>query len=295
MTAGFVIVTFKCRDDVLTCLASLQEQLPGAIERTVVIDNASGDGTIEAVNAAFPAVRTVQKGRNAGFAAAANTGIRELADCDVVCLLNPDSRVLDGHLQGAARFLQEHADVGIVGVRIENPDGTIQASCRAFPGHLTAVFNRHSLATKFVPGNRWSQRYLMTGWRHDEVRDVDWLSGACMLIHRRTIERIGLLDPRYFFSIEDVDYCRRAQDAGLRVVYYPMARVEHHVGRSSRHAAYRAMTAHHVGMWRYYRTHMDGNILLDVLTATGIGGRLALHAASYTVRQAAQRFRGRID
>jgi len=288
---GFVIVTFKCRDYALACLASVQEHLPAALEHTVVVDNASGDGTLEAVMGQFPAVRTIAKRRNVGFAAAVNTGMRALTECDVICLLNPDTRLLDSRLEDAAQFLRDEPTAGIAGARIENPDGSIQASCRAFPSHLTAVFNRHSLTTKLAPNNRWSQRYLMTDWPHDEVRDVDWLSGACMLIHRRTIERIGLLDPRYFFSIEDVDYCRRAHDAGLRVVYYPMARIDHRIGRSSRHAAYRAMTAHHQGMWRYYRSHMDGNLALDVITAAGIGARLALHATSYTVRRVVERFR----
>jgi N-acetylglucosaminyl-diphospho-decaprenol L-rhamnosyltransferase len=283
---GFVIVTFKCKAYVLACLASMEQRLPAALAHTVVVDNASGDDTLEAVKARFPAVRTLQQTRNLGFAAGVNVGIRALDECDVICLLNPDTRLLDSHLEDAAQFLRDEPTAGIAGARIENPDGSIQASCRAFPGYLTAIFNRHSLTTKLAPNNRWSQHYLMTDWPHDEVRDVDWLSGACMLIHRRTIERIGLLDEHYFFSIEDVDYCRRAHDAGLRVVYYPMARIDHRIGRSSRHAAYRAMTAHHQGMWRYYRTHMDGNIALDVLTAAGIGGRLGLHVTSYTLRRA---------
>ena len=289
MTLGIVIVTFRCRDYALACLESIEAQLPSALEHTVVVDNASADGTLEAVRARFPTVRTVAKARNVGFAAAVNPGIRALTECDVICLLNPDARLLDGGLEGAARYLRENPDTGIAGARIEDPGGSIQASCRAFPGHLTALFNRHSLTTKLMPNNPWSQRYLMGGWPHDEVRAVDWLSGACMLIHRRTLERIGMLDAHYFFSIEDVDYCRRAHDAGLRVVYYPMARVEHHIGRSSRHAPYRAMTAHHLGMWRYYRTHMRGSLPLDLLTAAGITARLALHVGSYTVRRALDR------
>jgi GT2 family glycosyltransferase len=142
------------------------------------------------------------------------------------------------------------------------------------------------MATKFLPGNRWSERYLMSDWDHTTVRPVDWVSGACMVIHRRAIERVGLLDAHYFFSIEDVDYCKRVRDAGLEVMYFPMARVQHRVGGSSRNNAYRAMTEHHRGMWHYYRTHMPGSLGLDVLTAAGIFGRLALHAASLTARRA---------
>ena len=291
MSLGIVVVTFQCRDLDLDCLSSVAKHLPSALESTVVVDNASDDGTVDAVRASFPAVSIVARPKNVGFAAAANDGIRELPGADVVCLLNPDTELLDDGLAAAAAYLGANPDVGVLGARIENGDGTLQPSCRAFPGHATALFNRHSLVTKLLPRNRWSQRYLMTDWAHDEVRDVDWVSGACMLIHRRAIDRVGLLDSNYFFSIEDVDFCRRVHDAGLRVAYFPMARLRHRVGGSSRHAVYRAMTAHHRGMWLYYRRHLRTNVALDALTGAAIMGRLAIHACSYTLRTGVNRLR----
>ncbi len=292
MTLGVVIVTFECRDFVLACLESLAKRIPGALETTVVVDNASTDGTLAAVGAQFPAVRRVAQRRNSGFATAVNVGLRALSECDVICVLNPDTIVLDDGFLAAADYLRTHADVGAAGARIENPDGSLQASSRAFPRYRTALFNRHSLTTKLLPGNRFSRTYLMTDWLHDEVREVDWVSGACMLIHRRAIDAVGLFDEAYFFSIEDVDYCRRLRDAGLTTIYYPMARVQHLVGGSSRHAVYRAMAAHHRGMWHYYRTHMRGNLAVDALTAAGILGRLGIHAGSYALRSGVQRLRG---
>lgn len=291
MSLGFVIVTYRCRDLALACLESIAEQVSCALGSTVVVDNASHDGTVEVIRARFPGVKVIEKQRNVGFAAGVNAGIRALPGCDVVCLLNPDTVLLDGRLTEAAEYLEANEEAGVLGARIENLDGSLQPSCRAFPSHMTALFNRHSLTTKFLPGNRWSQRYLMTDWAHNEVRDVDWVSGACMLIHRRAIARVGLLDPEYFFSIEDVDYCRRVHDAGLAVRYFPMARVQHRVGGSTRHAAYRAMAAHHRGMWHYYRQHMRGNLLLDAATAAGIGARLGVHAVSYTLREGWRRVR----
>jgi GT2 family glycosyltransferase len=133
----------------------------------------------------------------------------------------------------------------------------------------------------------------MTNWAHDEVRPVDWVSGAFMFIHRRAIDAVGTLDPAYFFSIEDVDYCRRVRDAGLEVMYFPGASIQHRIGGSSRRAVYRAMAAHHRGMWRYYRKHLRGNVALDVVTFAGISARFALHAASYAVRTARNRILGR--
>lgn len=289
MSLGIVIVTFHCRELALTCLESIASHAPDALASTVVIDNDSRDGTAEAIRGAFPAVRVIENKQNVGFATAVNAGLATLPEQSVVCLLNPDSVLLDGNAVEAARYLDEHAEVGVMGGRIVNEDGSLQPSARAFPSHLNAFFNRHSLTTKLFPGNRWSSRYLMTDWAHDEVRDVDWVSGAFMLIHRRAIEAVGPLDEGYFFSIEDVDYCRRVRDAGLSVVYYPMAGVRHRVGGSSKHAVYRAMAAHHQGMWRYYRRHMRGNLALDLVTGGAIGGRFGVHAVSYSLRTAKNR------
>lgn len=289
MKPGIVVVTFECREFALRCLASLEQHVPGLLSRTVVVDNDSHDGTVEAVEARFPQVRLLRRARNIGFAAAANAGIRELRDTDVVILLNPDAVLLDDEVLAAAAFLGATTSVGVLGGRIVNDDGTIQPSARRFPALQSAFFNRHSLTTKFFPRNRFSSRYLMTDWAHDDVRAVDWVSGAFMLIHRRAIERVGLLDARYFFSIEDVDYCRRVRNSGLEVFYYPWATVRHRVGGSSRKAVYRAMAAHHRGMWLYYRRHLRGNRLLDVATLGGISARFGLHAASYALRTAKNR------
>jgi N-acetylglucosaminyl-diphospho-decaprenol L-rhamnosyltransferase len=285
MTLGIVIVTFECRQFVLSCLDSISRQLGGAaLETTVIVDNASTDGTLAAIAARFPSVQLVTNLSNVGFATAANAGLRALPQCETLCVLNPDTLLLDPGFREAAAYLAAHEELGVAGARLENPDGSLQASCRAFPGYRTAFFNRHSLTTKFLPGNRWSREYLMTDWPHNEVRAVDWVSGACMFIHRRAIDCVGLFDEQYFFSIEDVDYCRRLRDAGLGVVYFPRARVQHLIGGSSRNAVYRAMAAHHLGMWRYYRKHLRSNVAVDALTAAGICGRLGIHAVSYAVR-----------
>lgn len=292
MTPGIVIVTYRSRDMALGCLESLERHVPAVLAHTVVVDNASNDGLPMAVRRRFPGVRVIEESRNLGFATAANDGIAALPDRRVVCLLNPNAAVLDGGLLRIADFLDTHEDVGVAGARVENTDGSVQPSCRKFPGHSTALFNQHSLATRLLPWNRWSRRYLMTDWDHSTLRDVDWVSGACLLIHRRAIAAVGVLDPAYFVGIADVDYCGRVHDAGLRVVYAPMGVVRHRVGGSSPHAVYRAMRAHHQGMWRYYRTHMRGGRVLDAVTFAGITARFGLHSASHAARSAWSRVSG---
>lgn len=289
MTTGIVIVTYRCRDFVLRCLESITVQAPQLLPETVIVDNASNDGTVDAVRSAYPAVRVIANASNEGFAAAVNKGIEALPAASVICLLNPDSVLLDGCIPDAAEYLDRHPEIGVLGGRIMNDDGTIQPSARSFPSYLNALFNRHSVLTRVFPKNPWSQRYLMSDWDHDEIRPVDWVSGAFMLIHRRAIDAVGTLDSGYFFSIEDVDYCKRVRDAGLEVVYYPGAAVRHRVGGSSRHAVIRARAAHHRGMWRYYRKHKRNNLALDALTLTAIWGRFALHTVLYSAGRLVRR------
>ncbi len=295
MTLGIVVVAYKCRELLIECLGSIELHTPALLESVVVIDNASSDGTPAAVRARWPQIRLVENQRNEGFAAAANRGMTLLQDCSVICLLNPDAVMLDPAVLDAAAYLEAHDEVGVLGCRVLNANGTIQSSARSFPHHLNALFNRHSLATKFLPANRWSRKYLMTDWAHDAIRPVDWVSGAYMLIHRRALEAAGTFDEAFFFSIEDVDFCRRVRDAGLEVVYFPGASILHRIGGSSRNAVYRAMTAHHRGMWRYYRKHLRGNRAVDVATFVGILARLGLHAVSYAIRTARNRIIGRAN
>jgi GT2 family glycosyltransferase len=115
----------------------------------------------------------------------------------------------------------------------------------------------------------------MSDWNHASAGDVDWLSGAAMLLNRAALDRVGLFDERYFFEIEDVDLCRRMHAAGYRVRYFPDAEVTHHIGASSRTARTRVILARHAGMWRYYRTYLRGGPLLDALTGAAIAARCA--------------------
>ena len=192
MKLGIVLVTFECRDFVLGCMESIEAQLgTQALSGTVVVDNASSDDTVTAVRERYPAVRVLANARNLGFARAVNVGLREVAGSDVICVLNPDTVLVDAGLIDAAAYLDLHPETGAAGARILNPDNSLQPSCRAFPGFHTAVFNRHSLTTSFLPRNKWSRRYLMADWPHDTVRQVDWLAFSCVLLHRRAIDASG--------------------------------------------------------------------------------------------------------
>jgi hypothetical protein len=267
-----VIVSFNARDYLRRCLGSLYEHTQGVAYEVIVVDNASWDDSAQMVESEFPQASLICCSANQGFAAACNRGIAQ-AKGESIVLLNPDTEVADDAFALMVAYCREQPQVGILGPKLLNSDGSLQLSCRRFPSHLTGLFNRQSVITRLFPRNRFSSRYLMSDWNHDSIADVDWLSGACMLLRRQMLDDIGPLDEGFFMYIEDVDICYRAHQGGYRVVYLPQAVVTHHIGRSSDTLPNRSILQWHRSMWRYYRKHMLSNFVVDGLTLAGIGAR----------------------
>ena len=278
MGLSIVIVTYNAIDYVRHCLRSVFEHTQGLEFEVIVIDNASHDGTPDMVAAEFPQVRLLRQGQNAGFAAGVNRGVSESRG-EAVTVLNPDTLLLDNALLTMYRHLKENPDIGLLGPRLLDEDGSVQLSCRRFPSFGTALFNRYSVLTRLLPRNRFSTSYLMSGWDHTQTREVDWLSGACWMVARRAFDQIGGLDERYFMYIEDVDFCQRAHRAGWKVVYFPQVSLVHHIGRSTDSLPNRTIVERHRSMWHYYKRYMRRSRLLDGAVLLGIGARCAVHLA----------------
>lgn len=255
MDASIVIVSYNGRDWLRRCLASIYQHTVGTEYEVVVVDNASRDGTPDMVASEFSRVTLIRRQSNDGFARGVNEGLA-IAKGDTLLVLNPDCEFTSDALAPMLAYLRAHSDIGILAPKLLDPDGTLQLSCRAFPGFSAALFNRYSLLTRVFRHNAMSSRYLMTDFDHGSIAEVDWVSAACWLLPRATYEALGGLDEGYFWSIEDVDYCQRVHRAGLRVVYFPDVAVRHRIGGSSSSAPARTVIARHRGMWRYYTSYM---------------------------------------
>jgi hypothetical protein len=266
-----VIVTYNSRTHVGQCLATLVEHTRGTSHEIIVVDNASADGTAEYVAAKHPGVRVIRRAENGGLSRALNEGVA-VSSGRYVMALNPDTRIAHDAITRLAEYLRACPDVGVVGPKLLDDDGSLQLSCRAFPGYATAFFGRYGLLTRLIPNNRYSRRYLLTDFDHASARDVDWVSGAAMMFPRELFDRVGGWDAGFFMFNEDVDFCKRVHDAGMRVVYVPDAVVYHEIGVSKRAPA-RIVIERHKSMWRYYRKHLRGNAAQDVATAAGIWSR----------------------
>jgi N-acetylglucosaminyl-diphospho-decaprenol L-rhamnosyltransferase len=283
MDVSLVVVTYNSRAFIDACLTSLRERTRGVEYEVIVVDNASRDGTAEHVRAAYPWARVIERATNGGLSTAVNEGVAASSGRRVMAL-NPDTRIESDALSTLAAYLDAHPDVGVAAPKLLDEDGTLQLSCRAFPGYATALFGRYSLLTRLFPRNRRSREYLLSDFDHASEREVDWASGAALMFPRAVFDRLGGWDAGFFMFNEDVDFCKRVHDSGMRVVYVPEAVVYHAIGVSKRAPA-RIVVERHKSMWRYYRKHMRGNVLQDVATAAGIAARCGLMLASQTLRR----------
>lgn len=278
-----VIVAHNSRPYLSACLRSLYEQNDPVPIEVILVDNDSRDGGAEAAQEEFPQIALVTAPRNLGFAAGANLGIRQ-AKGTYVLLLNPDTVVASGALRRMVKFMETTPDAGVVGPKLLNPDGSLQLSCRAFPGRWMVFAHRYAVLTRLFPKNPATRHYLLTDWDHASVRPVDWVSGAGLMMRRGILERVGLLDERFFLFNEDVDLCKRVWDAGWKVYYVPEAVVFHHIGISHRRDTVPLILARHRSMLHYHHKHYRPYGPLTLLTDAAIVARALLQLCLIPVR-----------
>jgi N-acetylglucosaminyl-diphospho-decaprenol L-rhamnosyltransferase len=199
--------------------------------RVHVIDNASTDGTVSYVREQFPWVHLTASATNLGFTGGNNLGLQQ-ATGEYILLLNPDTALDPDAVRTMLQALQMHPRVGVVGPRLLYAGGQPQSSRRRFPTLMMALFESTWLEQWF-PHNRWARAYRMEDVPDDRMQSVDWLTGACLFTRRAVWDQIGSLDDRFFMYSEELDWCRRAADAGWECLYVPEAHVVHLEGQSS--------------------------------------------------------------
>jgi len=251
--ASVIIVSYNVRDLLLRCLESVRAATVSYNAEVFVVDNGSRDGTVERVREQFPDVILITNQANRGFGAANNQAIAR-ARGRAVLLLNCDAELHPDALDTMLRYLVENVDVGVIGPRLFYPDGRTQSSRRRFPTPLIAMVESTRLQT-WWPNCPLLNRYYRNDGSDDEIQDVDWLVGACLLVRREVIETVGWFDERFFMYSEELDLCRRVRSAGWRVVYLPTARAIHHEGRSSEQNLAQRAQNFHESKCRYFEKY----------------------------------------
>jgi GT2 family glycosyltransferase len=231
---SIVILSWNTREMLLDAIRSFWP-VAGLAAELIVVDNASADGSADAVERAFPGARVIRNARNLGFSGGVNVGLAA-ARSELILLLNSDTLVVGTAIAALVDYARAHPQAGVVGPRVLNRDGTLQASCWRFPSLLHLALEASYLYQLF-PASRWFNRSRMGGEDLGAPRAVDAVSGCSFLLRRSLLERIGGLDERYFMYSEDVDFCFQTRKAGFEVHYAPVGEIVHFGGGSSRLAS----------------------------------------------------------
>lgn len=249
---SILIVNWNVKALLRDCLASIARHQGDLRLEVIVVDSGSADGSAAMVAREFPWVTLFACQENVGFARGNNLAIAK-ANGRYILLLNPDTVVLQDALTRMMAYLEAQPDAGVVGAQLLNGDGTVQSSRRRFPTLATAFFESTWLEP--LAPTRLLERYYLANVPPDQITDVDWLVGACLMVRRAVLEQVGGLDEAYFMYSEELDWCRRVKDTGWRIVYLPTAQIIHYVGKSSE----QAVVARHINFQqaklRYFRKY----------------------------------------
>jgi GT2 family glycosyltransferase len=293
---GIVIVHYNTPALLRSCLLSLRGcTLP---HQVVVVDNASTDRGVAALQHEFPEVQFLFNAENRGYAAANNQGVQFFSLSPSILLLNPDTVVQPDALETLVSFLEDHPRAGAAGPRLLNPDGSLQENAFAFPTLWMSFFDFFPLHGRLYSSRLNGRLREMYG---DTPFPMDHPLGACLLLRDEALAEVGLLDEGYFMYVEEVDLCYRLKQAGWEVWHVPAARVVHHGGQSTKQMAERMFVELHRSRYRLFHKYYPAAFIFlhRLITRTGLwwrsrqdrkaaaAGRLA--AAELAARLAAYR------
>lgn len=252
---SIIIVSYKVKDHILSCLSSIFENRADWPLEVILVDNNSKDSTVDMIKDDFKNVIIIENDRNLGFAVANNQGLKK-ATGEYILFLNPDTKVLPETFDKSIAFLENNPEAGAVGCRILNPDGTLQYSCKSYPSFWNYFFESTFLY-KLFPKNRWIGKFYMTNFDYAEVKEVDVVSGAYLLMRSRLLEEIGGWDERFFIYSEETDLCYRIKKSGKKIYFIPQAQIIHWGGKSTSQSPVEMFKQDHKSRYLFMRKHYN--------------------------------------
>lgn len=270
LDVSIIIVNYNTRQLTLDCLESVYASRTAYHYELIVVDNASHDGSVEAIRTAYPKVQMIANRDNTGFAVANNQGMG-IARGRYILLLNSDTVVQPDTLEVMIGFMDGHPEMGASGCKVILPDGSLDKACkRGFPTPSASFYYAFGLSRLFPDRPKFNQ-YQLGHLSPEDEYPIDCLVGAFMLVRREVVEQVGGLDETFFMYGEDVDWCYRIKEAGWGIYYYPRTYIVHYKGASARRKPMKIVYEFHRAMWVFHRKHYAKQYSLFTNTAVWLG------------------------
>lgn len=277
MDLSIIIVSYNTKELTKQTIQSIINTVQGIEYEIIVVDNASTDGSPNEIKDAFKNVKVIESKSNDGFSKANNKGILE-SKGKYILLLNSDTIVIDDCIKKCVHFMDESGEVGALGCRVILEDGSLDHACkRGFPSPEASLYYMMKL-DKLFPHSKRFGKYTLNYLSEFEINEIDSLTGAFLMVRHDILDQIGLLDEDFFMYGEDIDWCYRIKEAGLKVVYYPKASIIHYKGASSKKKKYKTIYEFHRAMYLFYNKHYlkKCNIILTIFVYIGVALKLFL-------------------
>jgi len=285
---SIIIVNYNVKAFLEQCLIAIGRARGDLNIEIFIVDNASVDGSQAMVRKKFPDVNLIENNTNVGFSTANNQAIR-VAQGEYILILNPDTLIQEDALAVLKKYLDERQDVGAVGCKLLNPDGSFQiASRRSFPTPWVAFCRIIGLSRVF-PKSRLFGQYNVTYLDPDAEAEVDVLSGSLMMLRKSVLDRVGYFDEDYFMYGEDIDLSYRIKKAGWKIMYTPLTKAIHYKGESSKKSDFSIIAKFYSTMLIFVGKHFEGrySFLLRILLTAGIYARATMAFLLQTVKNLA--------
>ncbi len=271
MKLSVIIVSYNVKYYLEQCLDALTKALNGIESEVFVVDNHSDDDSVKMVSSLFPAVHLIVNSENRGFSKANNQAIK-LSKGEYILLLNPDTLLEEDSLHKAMHFMDQHMDAGGLGVKMIDSQGKfLPESKRGLPTPW-AAFCKMSLLSVLFPHSRWFNQYHLGFLPEDQIHQIDVLAGAFMLLRKSVLDTIGSLDEDFFMYGEDIDLSYRITQAGFHNYYFPVSRIIHYKGESTRKSSLNYVKIFYGSMLIFARKHFatKNKLLMALIILPGV-------------------------
>lgn len=232
MKLSIIIVHYRNPAILKLCLNSIFKFPPSFEYEVIVVDSQTYRESRDLIKESFPEVKLISKTENTGYPKGVNLGIHQ-SKGEYILVLNPDIVIMENTLDKLVEFIEKRPDIGLMGPQLLNFDGSIQNSYFHYYTPLTIAARRIPLG-KIWPLKKTLKYFMMTDSDHNKIQAPDWIMGSAMFTSRMALEKVGLMDERFFMYFEDVDWSRRFWQNGYKVIYYPEAKMYHAHKRESK-------------------------------------------------------------